>query len=77
LSCVCAFEVIAHKSTAAEIGILRKFFQQYDTAGIGHLNYDQFKSAISAVGYTEQDYRKIFEAVVRETGQSLLVLDPV
>jgi hypothetical protein len=45
--------------------VLRKFFQQYDTTGIGHLNYDQFKKAISTVGYTEEDYRKIFEAVVR------------
>jgi Ca2+-binding EF-hand superfamily protein len=45
--------------------VLRKFFQQYDTAGIGHLNYDQFKKAISTIGYTEEDYRKIFEAVVR------------
>jgi hypothetical protein len=45
--------------------VLRKFFQQYDTTGIGHLNYDQFKKAISTVGYTEEDYRNIFEAVVR------------
>ena len=56
--------VIAHKSTSAEIGILRKIFQQYDTEGKGHLNYEQFKAAIADTSLQEDDYRRIFDAVV-------------
>ena len=57
--------VVAHKSTSAEIGILRKVFQQCDKRGVGHLNYEEFKASFTAVGYTEEDYRKVFDAVVR------------
>jgi hypothetical protein len=57
--------VIAHKSTSAEIGMLRKIFQQYDTDGVGHLNYEQFKAAIADTNLTEDDYKRIFDAVVR------------
>ena len=57
--------VIAHKSTSAEIGILRKIFQQYDTEGKGHLNYEQFKAAIADSSLQEDDYRRIFDVVVR------------
>jgi hypothetical protein len=57
--------VIAHKSTSAEIGILRKLFQQCDTEGKGYLNYEQFKAAIADTSLQEDDYRRIFEAVVR------------
>ena len=60
------YTVIAHKSTSAEIGILRKIFQQYDTEGKGHLNYEQFKAAISDASFQEEDYRRIFDAVVRK-----------
>lgn len=55
--------VIAHKSTSAEIGILRKIFQEYDVTGCGQLSYDQFKAALNQVGYTDEEYRKIFDAV--------------
>jgi hypothetical protein len=61
----CPTPVVAHKSTSTEIGILRKVFQQYDKRGVGHLNYEEFKASFTAVGYTEGDYRKIFDAVVR------------
>lgn len=57
--------VVAHKSTSAEIGILRKVFQRYDTRRVGHLNFEEFRAAITAVGYTDDDYQKIFDAVVR------------
>jgi hypothetical protein len=39
-------------------------FQQYDTDGVGHLNYEQFKAAISDSNLKEDDYRRIFDAVV-------------
>ena len=58
-----ALMVIAHKSTSAEIGILRKIFQRYDTEGKGHLNYEQFKGAIADSRLEEDDYRRIFDAV--------------
>jgi hypothetical protein len=57
--------VVAHKSTSAEIGILRKVFQQCDKKGVGHLNYEEFKAAITAAGFAEEDYQKIFDAIVR------------
>lgn len=59
-----ALMVVAHKSTSAEIGILRKVFQSYDTNGSGALDYDEFKAAISEVGFKESDYHKVFDAVV-------------
>jgi serine/threonine protein kinase len=60
-----ALMVVAHKSTSAEIGILRKVFQEYDTTQDGKLNYEEFKAAITKAGYTEDEHRKIFDAVVR------------
>jgi serine/threonine protein kinase len=60
-----ALMVVAHKSTSAEIGILRKVFQEYDKNRDGQLNYQEFKAAITQAGYTDDDYRKIFDAVVR------------
>jgi Ca2+-binding EF-hand superfamily protein len=59
-----ALMVIAHKSTSAEIGILRKIFYQYDTERDGILSYDEFKAAMKEVGLSEDDYRTIFNAVV-------------
>lgn len=59
-----ALMVIAHKSTSAEIGILRKIFYQYDTERDGMLSYDEFKSAMKEVGLSEDDYRTIFNSVV-------------
>ena len=58
------YKVVAHKSTSSEIGMLLKIFQQYDTKGIGHLDYDQFKAAIADPNMTETDYRRVFDAVV-------------
>jgi calcium-dependent protein kinase len=59
-----ALMVIAHKSTSAEIGILRKIFEQYDTEKDGQLSYEEFKAAIKEAGLSEDDYRNIFDAVV-------------
>jgi calcium-dependent protein kinase len=56
--------IVAHKSTSDEIGILRKVFQKYDAKRTGQVKYDQFKKAISEAGFSEDDIRKVFEAVV-------------
>lgn len=58
-----ALMVIAHKSTSAEIGILRKIFYQYDTKRDGQLSYEEFKAAIKEAGLSEGDYQQIFNAV--------------
>ena len=59
-----ALMVVAHKSSSEQIGILRKVFQKYDTKRDGQLSYEEFKAAIHDAGYGEDDYRKIFDAVV-------------
>jgi calcium-dependent protein kinase len=59
-----ALMVVAHKSTSAEIGILRKVFQQYDKRGAGQLTYEEFEAAMKEAGYEGDDYEKIFEAMV-------------
>lgn len=58
-----AMMVIAHRSTSDEIGILRKIFQHYDTKHSGFLTYESFKSALTDAGYSDDDYRDIFDAV--------------
>ena len=58
-----ALMVIAHRSTSEEIGILRKVFQHYDKDHNGYLTYDEFKEALDDAGYTDSDYRDIFNAV--------------
>jgi len=76
-----ALMVVAHKSTSSEIGILRKVFQQYDAKGCGQLNYEEFKLALNEAGYTDEEYRHIFDAVdldgtglIRYTGALSLAL---
>ncbi|KAL7568560.1 hypothetical protein ACA910_002672 [Epithemia clementina (nom. ined.)] len=58
-----ALMICAHKSTTTEIGILRKVFQGYDTERNGILSYDEFKSALKDAGYSEEEYRTMFDAV--------------
>ena len=55
--------LIAHRSTSVEIGILRKVFQLYDTHNNGHLTYEAFKGALQEVGYSDENYHEIFDAV--------------
>jgi Ca2+-binding EF-hand superfamily protein len=58
-----ALMVVAHKSTSAEIGILRKVFKEYDKRGCGQLTYEEFKAALNEAGYTDDEYRQVFDAV--------------
>lgn len=56
--------VVAHKSSTEEIGILRKVFQKYDKKRDGSIGYEDFCSALSEFGHSEEDLREMFEAVV-------------
>jgi len=58
-----ALMIVSHKSTTSEIGILRKVFQKYDTKKDGQLSYEEFKAALKDAGYSEDQYRSIFDAV--------------
>ena len=60
-----ALMVVAHKSTSDDIGILRKVFEQYDTPGNGHLDYDEFKAAVSELGLHDENCHELFESIVR------------
>lgn len=59
-----ALMVVAHKSTTDEIGILRKVFQKYDTRRDGQLSFEEFKAAMKDAGFSEEQYRQIFDSVV-------------
>ena len=58
-----ALMVIAHKSTTDEIGILRKVFHHYDTDRSGALNYETFVQILNEAGFSEDEYRDVFDAV--------------
>lgn len=58
-----ALMVIAHKSTSAEIGVLRKIFQRYDTQKDGTIGLPQFREALSKYGYPDEEVAQMFEAV--------------
>lgn len=60
-----ALMVIAHKSTVDEIGMLRKIFYKYDTAGNGQLSYQEFRAAVADARFTDQECSRIFKALVR------------
>ena len=55
--------VIAYQSTSEEIGFLRKVFQHYDTKRNGTLDYDEFRAALEEAGFTEENYRDLFDTV--------------
>ena len=58
--------VVAHKSSSEEIGILRKIFQKFDKKRDGSIGFEDFCSALSEFGHSEQDLKEMFEAVVSE-----------
>ena len=63
-----ALMVVAHKSSAQEIGILRKIFQKYDTKKDGQLSFEEFKAALGDAGVAEEECERIFDSVVRLKG---------
>lgn len=55
--------ILAHQSTSDEVGFLRKVFQHYDSKRNGTLDYDEFRAVLEDLGYTEDDYSTVFDAV--------------
>lgn len=69
-----ALMVVAHKSSTSEIGILRKVFQKYDTKRDGQLSFEEFKAAMHDAGYGDDDYQRMFDAVVSKFNDDFLTV---
>jgi calcium-dependent protein kinase len=59
-----AMMVVAHKASTEDIGILKKIFVSYDTNKSGDLTYQEFVDALASSGYTDEQLKAVFEAVV-------------
>lgn len=61
-----ALMVVAHKSTASEIGILRKLFDKYNTGSHGSIEFESFCKAFKASGsgLSDEKLRYVFDALV-------------
>jgi calcium-dependent protein kinase len=60
-----ALNVIAKKSTSAEIFELRSVFDQFDTKNNGILDLSEFKTALSHLNCTDEDLESMFRKIVR------------
>jgi calcium-dependent protein kinase len=59
-----ALTLIAHRSTSKDIIELRKVFDSFDTEKNGVLSYDEFKSALEKMGFSEDEMSTIFSSIV-------------
>jgi Ca2+-binding EF-hand superfamily protein len=62
-----ALNVVAKKSTSAEIFEIRKVFEEFDTNNTGTITLPEFKAALEHFDYSEGDLMEIFRKVVRAT----------
>jgi Ca2+-binding EF-hand superfamily protein len=58
-----ALNVIAHKSTTSEIMQLRAVFDQYDTERNGVLSFEEFRSALEKMNYSDEELKEIFSSI--------------
>jgi hypothetical protein len=56
--------VLAHKTTFEDVNMLRRLFQKYDVDSDGSLNFHEFQSALSESGYSDEEIKVIFHAVL-------------
>jgi calcium-dependent protein kinase len=67
-----ALYVIAHKSTADEIGFLQQLFQnRFDVEKDGVITIDEFKDALKVYSYTEDELCIMFNAVDIDGGNNI------
>lgn len=59
-----ALNVIAHRSTTAEILQLRKIFDSFDKERDGVLSFAEFKEALEQMGIQGEEAKSIFSSVV-------------
>jgi calcium-dependent protein kinase len=62
-----ALNVIAHRSTAAEIRELTKVFDTFDKGHDGVLSFVEFKEALEKMGIMDEEAKSIFASVVRSS----------
>ena len=53
--------VIAHRSTADEIGFLRRAFKMYDVQKTGVVTMEEFKECLGPYGYSNDKLEEMFE----------------
>jgi len=58
-----ALNVIARKSTAKEIRMMRNAFDQFDSMNDGIVTYKEFKLALKESNYSEKDLEEVFESI--------------
>ena len=56
--------IIAHKSTAEEIGILRKVFQRFDTKKKGQIVFEEFKLGFAEYDFSDEELAHLFKGIV-------------
>ena len=56
--------MVAHKSTAEELGYLNSAFEKYDLDRSGSINFGGFKEALFYFESSEDDVEKMFQSVV-------------
>jgi len=67
-----ALYVIAHKSSADEIGFLQQLFRnRFDVEKDGVISLDEFKEALSVYSYTNDELEAMFHAIDIDGGDSL------
>lgn len=62
-----ALNVIAHRSTTAEIYQMRKIFDSFDKEHDGVLSFSEFKDALEQMGIKDEEVKSIFSSVVRKS----------
>jgi Ca2+-binding EF-hand superfamily protein len=66
--------IVAHKSTAEEIGILRKVFQRFDTKKKGQIVFEDFKEGFTAYEFSDDELAHLFKGIVSTTVSLCCVL---
>lgn len=58
-----AMQVIAYRSSTAEIEQLRSVFDQFDKNNTGSVSYYEFRQALAQSGFSDTEIKKIFKSI--------------